>query len=411
MNTSTTEILLSVGKLLVAWIVFAVIVWAVLRAVGWVSRRTRVMLQAAGRASKYRGLYLLLGRQLVALVLGLVKLAGAVVLLVFFSSLLTFSFSLFQATSGISTSLLQYLTMAARTVLTNMAGYLPNLGVVIVVSAVTYYVVKLMRVIFRGLEDQIIELPGFHPDWAKPTMDLLAALIVMFALVVVFPYLPGGNSPAFRGVSIFIGVLLSLGSGSAMGNMVAGVILTYMRPFKVGDRVEVGNMIGDVISKNLLVTRLKTIKNVEIIIPNGTVLATHISNYSAQAEASGLILHTTVTIGYDTPWRKVHELLIHAAVSTEGILSEPRPFVFQTALNDSYVSYEINAYTRQPNRMQEIYSRLHANIQESFNAAGVEIMSPSYFAVRDGNTMAVPAEHRPAGYHTPGFRVRQAEEE
>jgi small-conductance mechanosensitive channel len=231
---------------------------------------------------------------------------------------------------------------------------------------------------------------------------------VIFALVVAFPYLPGGKSDAFKGVSIFIGVLLSLGSGSAMGNIVSGVVLTYMRPFRVGDRVQIADTIGDIIDKSLLVTRLRTIKNVEVTIPNSAILNGQVINYSAMAQTPGLILHTTVTIGYDAPWRTVHELMSSAALATEGILSEPRPFVLQTALNDFNVSYEINAYTHRPNEMTRLYSALHANIQEKFNAAGVEIMSPNYLALRDGNTVTLPEDQRPTGYRVPSFRVDSA---
>jgi small-conductance mechanosensitive channel len=222
---------------------------------------------------------------------------------------------------------------------------------------------------------------------------------------MIFPYLPGSDSPAFQGVSIFLGVLFSLGSTSAIANIIAGLVITYMRPFTIGDRVRIAETEGDIIEKNLLVTRIRTVKNVDITIPNAMVLGSHITNFSSSAQDRGLILHTSVTIGYDAPWRKVHELLLGAALRTEHVMKDPAPFVLQKSLGDFYVSYELNALTDQPNMMVRIYSDLHQNIQDTFNEAGVEIMSPHYGAMRDGNQMAIPNEYLPPAYHAPSFRL------
>jgi small-conductance mechanosensitive channel len=230
-------------------------------------------------------------------------------------------------------------------------------------------------------------------------------MILALTAVVVFPYLPGSRSPAFQGVSIFLGVLISLGSTSAVANIVAGVILTYMRAFKVGDRVRIADTIGDVVEKTLLVTRIRTIKNVEITIANAMVLSSHIVNFSASAQKEGLILHTAVTIGYDAPWRTVHQLLIDAALECEHVLRDPMPFVLQTALDDFYVHYEVNAFTDQPSLMARIYSKLHEKIQDKFNEAGVEIMSSHYANVRDGNRSTIPHSYLPEGYSVPSFHV------
>jgi small-conductance mechanosensitive channel len=154
---------------------------------------------------------------------------------------------------------------------------------------------------------------------------------------------------------------------------------------------------------------VRTIKNEDITIPNSIVLNSSVVNYSRSANTLGLILHTSVTIGYDAPWRRVHDLLIEAALATPGVLHEPRPFVWQTALNDFYVTYEINAYTAAPRDMIDIYADLHARIQDAFYAAGVEIMSPHYTALRDGNTVAIPESFRPAEYRAPAFRVEDAD--
>jgi small-conductance mechanosensitive channel len=181
--------------------------------------------------------------------------------------------------------------------------------------------------------------------------------------------------------------------------MMAGVVLAYMRPFQVGDRVKIADTVGDVAARGLLVTRLRTIKNVEVTIPNSAILSGQILDYSALAQKQGLILHTSVTIGYDAPWRQVHELL-----------KQPAPFVLQTSLNDFHVSYEINAYTDRPHDMVQIYSDLHANIQDQFNAAGVEILSPAYNALRDGNETAIPEAERKPQTPPRAFRVRRMED-
>jgi small-conductance mechanosensitive channel len=194
-----------------------------------------------------------------------------------------------------------------------------------------------------------------------------------------------------------------------VANLIAGIVLTYMRAFQVGDYIRIGDHVGDVVEKTLLVTRIRTIRNVVITISNVSVLGANIVNYSGVAREKGLALNTSVTIGYDAPWRTVHELLIAAARSTPLILHDPPPFVLQTALNDFYVTYEINAYTDQANRMDFIYGELHQNIQDKFNEAGVEIMSPHYAQLRDGNTVTIPAPYRPGDYRPGALRVTNSD--
>ncbi len=178
-----------------------------------------------------------------------------------------------------------------------------------------------------------------------------------------------------------------------------------MRAFRIGDRVKIGEVTGDIIEKTLLVTRVRTIQNEVVSIPNSTVMSNHTINYSVEAAEKGLIIHTTVTIGYDAPWRQVHQLLIDAALSSDMIEADPKPYVLQTSLDDYYVSYQINAHTKSPNKQALIYSSLHANIQDIFNKAGVEIMSPHYKALRDGNETTIPAAHLPKDYSAPVFRT------
>ena len=285
--------------------------------------------------------------------------------------------------------------------------YIPHLILLVFICLVTSYLIKLNEHIFGEIRDQRLAIRSFYPDWAEPTAKLVRLLIIAAAAVVAFPYLPGSESPAFKGISVFLGVLLSLGSTSAIAHGVAGTILTYMRAFQVGDFVRIGNDVGEVVEKTLLVTRIRTQKNEIVTIPNGTVLGGVVVNYSAEAKNEGVIFHTTVTIGYAASWRQVHELLISAALATDDVLHDPPPFVLQTALNDFYVAYELNAYTDKPRNMLDVYSVLHQNIQDKFNEAGVEINSPHYTSLRDGNQATIPESYLPDDYKSPVFEIQE----
>jgi small-conductance mechanosensitive channel len=282
---------------------------------------------------------------------------------------------------------------------------IPNLFFVAILILISLYVIKIFRLLFNEIEKGNIVLKGFHPEWAQHTYKIFRLLVLAFAAVVAFPYIPGSSSQAFKGISIFIGVLFSLGSTSAIANIIAGYMIIYRRVFRVGDRIKIADFTGDVIEIRLQVTHLKTIKNEEIIVPNSMIVNSHVINYSTMAGTEGLILYTSVTIGYDAPWRTVHELLIKAALATKGILKDPPPFVLQRALNDFYVSYELNAYTQYPRQMVVIYSDLHQNIQDQFNEGGVEIMSPHYTQLRDGNKTTIPENYLPPDYTPAGFRI------
>jgi small-conductance mechanosensitive channel len=233
-------------------------------------------------------------------------------------------------------------------------------------------------------------LSGFHADWAMPTYSIVRFILYAFMFVLIFPYLPGSDSNIFRGVSVFLGLLISLGSSSVIANMMAGLVITYMRPFKIGDRIKIGEISGDVLEKTLLVTRIKTVKNEIVTIPNSSILTGNTTNYTVLSKAEGLIIHTTLTIGYDVPWNNVHEALIEAALKTKMILKNPKPFVLQTSLDDFYVSYQLNAFINKPVKQALIYSNLHQHIQDVFNEKGIEILSPHYRAERDGNMSTIP---------------------
>lgn len=319
-------------------------------------------------------------------------------------------FGIFPFSRDLSEALLGYVVSPLKKIGHAVWDYVPNLITILVLVTIFRYVLKFFRYLKKEIELGKLTIPGFYPDWANPTYQILRVLILAFMLIVIFPYMPGSESPIFKGVSVFVGVLFTFGSAGALGNIVAGLVLTYMRAFKLGDRVKIGEVTGDVIGKSLLVTRVRTIQNEIISIPNSTVMNNHTINYSTDAPQNGLIVHTTVTIGYDAPWRQVHQLLIDAALAAPLIEKDPAPYVLQTSLDDYYVSYRVNAYTRAPNKQASIYSDLHANIQDKFNEAGVEIMSPHYKALRDGNATTIPADYLSKDYQPPAFQTQQRKE-
>ncbi len=315
-------------------------------------------------------------------------------------------FSIFPFSRNWADALFQLVWSPFKGVLFAIWDYLPKLFNILVIFFVMKYVTRFVKYIFLEIEAQKLKISGFHADWAMPTYGIVRILLYAFMFVMIFPYLPGSDSNIFKGVSVFIGILFSLGSSSAIANMVAGLVITYMRPFKIGDRIKIGDVSGDVIEKTPLVTRVKTTKNEIITIPNSSVLTGNTTNYSVEARENGLIIYTTVTIGYDVPWRNMHEALIDAALRTEMILKEPKPFVLQTSLDDFYVSYQINAYTREAGKQAVIYSNLHQNILDVCNEKGIEILSPHYRAARDGNMITIPPGYLPKDYKAPSFNVR-----
>ncbi len=268
---------------------------------------------------------------------------------------------------------------------------LPNLAFLLVLFIILRIFLKFLHAFFRQIEHQKVKIRGFYPEWAEPTDKLLTALIIVFAVIIAFPYIPGSESAAFKGISIFIGVLFSLGSQSAVANTIAGFVVNYRRAFKLGDRIQIGEVLGDVTEIRMQVTHIRTIKNEEVIVPNSTILNSNIVNYSTYARHNSLIVHTKITIGYDAPWRQVHALLLTAAERTPQLLKEPIPFVLQKSLDDFYVTYELNAYLDNPQIMAQAYSDLHKNIQDCFNEYGVQIMSPNYVADRTAPAI-VPKE-------------------
>jgi small-conductance mechanosensitive channel len=355
---------------------------------------------------RFRGLELVSAQTLFRNVARIVKTLYlvAVALVALGAALLVFG--QFPATQGYAWQVGIWLWNPFVHILQGALEYLPNLFYILVILVVARFILRMIEYVFGAAERGLISLePWIHRDVARPTGLIIKATVVIVTLFFIAPLIPGTGSTAARGISLILGLMISFGSTSTVGNFVAGIMLMYMRPFRLGERVRIGDTTGDVIERTFLYTKVLTIKNEEVLVPSLSALGSPMTNYSVRAHAQGLILHTAVTIGYDAPWRRVHELLIEAAGRTAHVRKEPGPFVLQTALDDFYVRYQINVYTDQAPRMAQIYSELHQNIQDAFNEGGIEICSPHFRQLRDGNATSIPADYRGPDYEAPRFRV------
>ena len=299
-------------------------------------------------------------------------------------------FAIFPQTKKLAYDILSYIWNPVKDILLGIGSYIPNLFTILIICMAIKYLVRMVRYLANEIQSERLKITGFYADWALPTYHIIRFLLYAFMIAMIYPYLPGSQTGVFQGISVFVGLIVSLGSSTVIGNIIAGLVITYMRPFKLGDRIKLNETTGNVIEKTPLVTRIRTPKNEVITIPNSFIMSSHTVNFSQSAREFGLIIHSEVTIGYDAPWRQVNQLLIEAALNTPGILDDPRPFVLETSLSDWYPVYQINAYIKDADRLAQIYSDLHQNIQDRFNEAGVEIMSPHYMAMRDGNETTIP---------------------
>lgn len=289
-----------------------------------------------------------------------------------------FSLRQFPQTQAMGEKLAAYLIDPLKTMGRGFLDELPALLFLLVLFFVVRLVLRVLNLYFTAVGNGSVKLANFAPEWALPTYRLVRLGVVVFALVIAYPYIPGSGSEAFKGLSIFFGVLLSIGSSSFIANIVAGYALIYRGVFAIGNRVRIGDIVGEVTEMRLQVTRLRTNKNEEVVVPNSTILNSVVTNYSTLAANRGLILHTTVGIGYETPWRQVEGMLLMAAKRTPEVLADPPPFVRQKALGDFCITYELNAYTSSARDLIGKYHALHASILDVFNEYGVQIMTPAY---------------------------------
>jgi len=313
-------------------------------------------------------------RLLHAVLRGFWILAGVIL----FYAYLNFLLSLFPWTRAFSDGLSDLVGDRVLTAGVAILEAIPDLILVLILIVITRYLLRLTRLFFDAIRDGHLTVGRFLPEWADPTYRIARLVIVAFAFVIAYPYLPGSGTAAFHGVSIFLGVLLSLGSSSFISNVIAGHTLTYRRAFRVGDVVKIQDTVGEVIETGLLVTRMRTKRNEIVVVPNSLILANQILNYSELAREHGVVLHTTVGIGYEVPWRQTEEILLMAAQRTAGIAGAPAPFVHQVELGDFCVTYELNVHCRDARTMMSVRSDLHRNILDLFNEYGIQIMTPAY---------------------------------
>lgn len=394
--------LLAIGLTLVAWLAVRLLLSGARRWRAWL----RLFLPKHVGGIRLREFEVLSQPQVTGIISGVLGRLDVVVGVVLLYVYLTLLFSFFPWTQGWSWLLVHFAVVEITEVALSIARALPGLFTISIIVMVARWLTSLFDRFFDSVATDSHHVPGFHPELARPSKRLVRILLWVAAVIIAFPFIPGAQSKAFQGVSLFLGVLVSLGSTGVVGNVIAGLVLTYSRSFRVGDRVKIGDHSGDVVNLGFFATKLRTIRNEEMTIPNGQVASSAITNYTRLSQDPGLILHTQITIGYDVEWRQVHELMIGAALRVEGIEKEPKPWVFQRSLDDYYVAYEINCVTHQSHPQLRLYSDLHAEIQDAFSRAGVEILSPAYHAIRDANAAVLPVEPKGPRGEPGSFRVR-----
>ncbi len=386
------NLIFNIGMVLLAILFLGLVIFFINRFFKFTYKKTEALTGDKIKGINIKNYQVLTPAYTAKLIIGGLKAFRILILLIVFYFWLPLLFSLMPWTKDIADVIIDYTISPLSALGISFVNYLPSLFFIIIVFFIVRYINKVLKFFASEITSGRLKIDGFYKEWAKPTYIIVKLIVYVFALVLVFPYLPGSNSPAFQGVSIFMGVLLSLGSTGFVANAVGGLMIIYMRPFVIGDLVKIGENMGTVISKGMLVTRLNTPKNEEISVPNKMVVENQIINYSSEEKGKGIYIHTTVTIGYDVSWRKVHEVMIEAAKRTQEVLEDPKPFVLQTALNDFSVAYELNAYTKKPAKMAATYSELHQHLQDCFRDHQIEILSPTYQVVRRNEDSTIPKE-------------------
>lgn len=299
---------------------------------------------------------------------------------------------LFPLTEPVGQRLGGFLGDALGTVGQGLLKQLPGLIVVVVIVALAQAAVQASNTLFRAVSRRQLQLSMIHPETASATRRLVALAIWAFAVVAAYPYLPGSQSEAFKGLSVLLGAMVTLGSSGVVNQLMSGLVLVYSRALRVGDHVVIGQgadaVEGVVQQVGGLATKLVNVRNEEITIPNAVLMSNAIKNYSRLSGSSGTLFSTRISIGYDAEWRQVHALMLQAAARTPGLRVEPKPYVLQRALSDFYVEYELLAHLDRPLQRLQVLSHLHENLQDCFNEAGVQIMSPHFMLQPAQSVMA-----------------------
>ena len=381
-QNSLKSVLIRLAELLLVLFIAFILVWAINRLFDFLKK---IALNSEHRfltSIRIRNYDFIKKPGIVKALVKLLAILRIVFLLFLLITIIPLIFDIFSSTQYLSKIIVQWISEPIKNVGIAIIGYLPHLFYIVIIAVITRYVLKILRFFALEIERGILKIKGFHPEWAHTTYVLARMMLWVLALVIMFPHLPGSDSDAFKGISIFLGVLISLGSSSAISNAIAGIVISYMRPFQVGDWIKSGEIIGAVIEKNALVTRLKTINNEDITIPNSAILSGATMNFTSIGKEIGLALNVQVKVRYDYSDNLVEELLIEAALKTNGISPKPHPYIFQISLSELNAVYELNAYTFHPENMYFIKSDLTKNIQSTFRQANIEIFSTQYVEIR-----------------------------
>ncbi|HEY2152188.1 MAG TPA: mechanosensitive ion channel domain-containing protein [Vicinamibacterales bacterium] len=328
--------------------------------------------------SKMVDVEMLSGLHLVDFERGLVTTAKVALDLIVLYWVMTFVLRQFPYSRPWGESLRGFLVLTVENLGLGMIRALPGLFTVGLIFVITRFAVRVIRLWFGAVERGTVSARWIHPETAQPTRRLLTTLAWLFGAVIAYPYLPGSQSDAFKGVSVFIGLMVTIGSSGLVSQIMSGFVITFSRSLRLGDFVKVGDVEGNVIHVGVLSTKIKTLRNEDITIPNAVVVAQTTTDYSRFGDSDGVFIPTSVTIGYDAPWRQVHALLLEAAARTEGIRNDPKPIVLQVSLEDFYVKYALLFCLKRQETRPFTLNTLHANIQDLFNEYGVQIMSPNY---------------------------------
>ena len=381
-QNSLKSVLIRLAELLLVLFIAFILVWAINRLFDFLKKITLNSEHRFLTSIRIRNYDFIKKPGIVKALVKLLAILRIVFLLFLLITIIPLIFDIFPSTQYLSKIIVQWISEPIKNVGIAIIGYLPHLFYIVIIAVITRYVLKILRFFALEIERGILKIKGFHPEWAHTTYVLARMMLWVLALVIMFPHLPGSDSDAFKGISVFLGVLISLGSSSAISNAISGIVISYMRPFQVGEWVKSGEIIGAVIEKNALVTRLKTINNEDITIPNSAILSGATMNFTSIGKEIGLALNVQVKVRYDYSDNLVEELLIEAALKTNGISPKPHPYIFQISLSELNAVYELNAYTFHPENMYFIKSDLTKNIQSTFRQANIEIFSTQYIEIR-----------------------------
>jgi len=326
---------------------------------------------------KFRNYTLLTPARLLHISFFVSRMMMYILLLISFYISITLLFSIYPGTRNFASALFHGLLNPFLSIIHSFIAYIPNILRIIVIVVVTRYLIKFIKLVMKEIEEGRLVIGGFYPDWAPATFNLIRFLAYVFMAILIFPLLPDSETAVFRGVSVFLGVLFSLGSTTIISNTVAGLVLTYMRSFKLGDRIKIGEVLGDVVEKTPFAVRIQTNKKEIVTVPNSTLLSSNVVNYSTSGdEKNGVIIYMPVSVCYNVPWRKAVELITEAAKKTEGVLDNPSPFVLVKNLGNDASDMELNVYTNEPENQPRIFSELNSNIRDLFEANGISMTVP-----------------------------------